>query len=66
MSPMEEVAFSRVTHSSISPVGGVGGRVRGTIAIFPDALESSREHFSAVTSAVTCCWPLGSFKRKGP
>lgn len=55
--------------SCVIPVSHVltwgGGRGdRGTIAIFKDALENSREHFSTMTSAITCCWPLDTFKRK--
>nr|KAF6501107.1 hypothetical protein HJG59_008087 [Molossus molossus] len=54
--------------SCVIPVSHVltwgGGRgTRGTIAIFKDALENSREHFT-MTSAITCCWPLDTFKRK--
>lgn len=53
-------------HSSISHTHmGQGGRGKwGTIAIFKDALENSREHFSTITSTVPCCWPLDTFKRK--
>lgn len=52
-------------HSGITYSHGAGGRGnQGTIAIFKDALGNSREHFRTMTSAVTCCWPLDTFKRK--